>query len=112
MNFPAPKLGEQIRRYIDERLRKFMLSERVVSGNGILIKQTSGGRTISAIVKPMTHVRIAGRRVAISGAVARYVWIDVSAGTATFSSTDMDPMPDGIEIVDTHANEFHIPRLG
>lgn len=57
------------------------------------------------------YVRIAGRKVAITGTRSRYIWVNFAAKTAVWSSVDMDPMPDGIEIYDTHVNEVHIPRV-
>lgn len=59
-----------------------------------------------------SYVRIAGRKVAITGTRSRYIWVNVTNNTAQWSSVDMDPMPDGIEIYDTYVNEVHIPRLG
>jgi hypothetical protein len=60
------------------------------------------------------YVRVAGKKIAISGTVARYVWVNYSTNppTATYSSTDMDEMPNNIEIYDTSVREIHIPRLG
>ena len=58
------------------------------------------------------YVRIAGRKVAITGTRSRYIWVNVTNNTAQWSSVDMDPMPDGIEIYDTYVQEVHIPRLG
>lgn len=49
MKFPEPETGKKIREYIGQELKKYLASERIVSGVGILIKQTSGGRTVSAI---------------------------------------------------------------
>jgi hypothetical protein len=112
MNFPSPKLGEQIRKYVDERLRKFMLSERVLSGNGILVKQTAGGKTLSVIGRPLSpYVYIGGKRITITGNIARYIWVDFANETAEYKTTTTVPFPDGIEIYDTDYTEIHIPRV-
>lgn len=46
-NFPAPETRMLVREYIARELRQYLQAERIISGAGILVKQTVAGKTLS-----------------------------------------------------------------
>lgn len=57
-NFPAPETRTLVREYIARELRQYLQAERIISGAGILVKQTVAGKTLSvapSASQPFTH---------------------------------------------------------
>lgn len=108
---PDVIVGQPVRQWA-MRLLAFIRSERVLAGDGILIKQTVAGKTLSVVGRPLSpYVYIGGKQVTITGGVARYIWVDFVNETAEYKATTTVPFPDGIEIYDTQFTEIHIPRV-
>lgn len=93
MNFPEPEIGRKVRDYIAQELKKYLASERIVSGEGILIKQTAGGKTISAISQASFSgtAYVAGLRIDGLASNPSLPWVVVDRAAQTASQNAGPP---------------------
>lgn len=119
MNFPDAAVGSKIRDYVQQELKKYLLSEKVISGHGILIKQTNGGKTISATGSGVTFSGVAYVRgvkfTGLNSTSNAWVKVDIAAGTAVEDAgPPPNPFPDGVEYYEKAqtAGDIHVTRFG
>lgn len=116
---PPVALGNRsILRWATE-LSSYLRSERVIAGHGVIIKQTNGGKTISATGSGIQFSGVAYvRGVKTSGLNSTsnaWVKVDIAAGTAVEDAgPPPNPFPDGVEYYEKAqtAGDIHVTRFG
>lgn len=103
MNFPEPQIGKKVKDYIGGELKKYFLSERVISGRGIIIKQVAGGRTVSTTAaEDFDHpFRVSSTASAVTITNGRHQWfrtttnayVETVLGNATSGWDALVPPP-------------------
>ena len=119
-SFPAPEMRTLVREYIARELRQYLQAERIISGAGIIVKQTVAGKTLSvassARSSPYRVHGVNGTQATVTGSYSTttpYLWINVANNTSEWKAITGAWPPDTVILDGRMANcpeEFWVLR--